>query len=131
MCIGIINNFNYYEKYNECVGSDQMPIYEIFQNKSQCSTQLWKNILWLYYKTFFLVMMLLMDELKEWKNSFLSLRTCYVKEVILLLSYAVIYSVVGGHNFAICDQTVTLHNSCNITFGASLFSKIYYAEITP
>ena len=76
-------------------------------------------------------MMLLMDELKEWKNSFLSLRTCYVKEVILLLSYAVIYSVVGGHNFAICDQTVTLHNSCNITFGASLFSKIYYAEITP
>ena len=68
-------------------------------------------------------MMLLMDELKEWKNSFLSLRTCYVKEAILLLSYTVIYSAVGGQNFAICDQTVTLHYSCNIKFGASLFFR--------
>ena len=68
-------------------------------------------------------MMLLMDELKEWKNSFLSLRTCYVKEAILLLSYTVIYSAVGGQNFAICDQTVTLHYSCNIIFGASLFFR--------
>ena len=53
MCIGIINNFNYYEKYNECVGSDQIPIYEIFQNKSQCSTQLWKKIM-IILQNFFL-----------------------------------------------------------------------------